>query len=325
MRRRAFLSAAATAAVAAAHPARGAGEPGRWPERRITLVVPYAAGGSTDIAARLLAEKLGAEFGQTIVVENRPGAGSNIGAASVARAAPDGHTFLLATSALAANVSLYGSMGFDFRRDLVPVCEVVEVPNVLVVNKDLASRTLAAFIAYARANPGRITYGSSGSGGSQHLAAKLFEKMAGVEMMHVPYRGGAPANVDLMAGQIQAVFAPLVEVLGTIEEGALRALAVTTPERVPRLPDVPTVAESLPGYELVLWNALFAPARTPGPIVERVAAAARKVLADPAVRRTFADQGSKVVASTPAEFQRFVSAEIDKWGELVALSGAKVD
>jgi tripartite-type tricarboxylate transporter receptor subunit TctC len=296
-----------------------------WPQQGITIIAPYAAGGSTDLTARMMADKLGTELGQSIVVENRPGAASNIGAASVAKAAPDGYTLLVATSTLATNVSLYKSMGFDLQKDLVPVSQLMTIPNVLVVNNDVPANTLAEFIAYARLNKGGLNYGSAGNGSSQHLSAALFTKLAQVEMAQVAYKGGAPAINDLIAGHIQVVFAPLVEALAFIEAGKLRALAVTTKERARRLPDVPSIGEAIPGYEVALWNGLFAPGGTPAAVVDRLAAATRKVMAEPALQKEIADQGSSIVASAPNEFKAFLAAEIVKWGELVKLSGAKIN
>lgn len=296
-----------------------------WPQRGLTLVVPLAAGGSTDITARLLAEKLAPELGQTIVVENRTGAGGNIGATAVARATPDGYTLLLSTSTIATNVTLYRNMGFDLRKDLIPVSQLTRIPNVLVVNNDVPASTLAEFIDYARREKTAISYGSAGNGTSQHLSGALFNSMAQTEMMHVPYRGGSQANADLLGGQIRAVFSPLVEVLPYIDAGRLRALAITTRERSPRLPDVPAVAEVLPGYEVVLWNGVFAPAGTPPAIVDRLAAAIRKVMLEPAMQRSLTEQGTTPVGSTPAEFQAVLEPEIEKWGKLVRLSGARFD
>ncbi|GAD24061.1 tripartite tricarboxylate transporter substrate binding protein [Acidovorax sp. MR-S7] len=321
MKRLTFIKALAATALLSGALAHGA----EWPERPITLVVPFAAGGSTDATARMVAERLGKVLGQPVVIDNRAGAGSNIGSAFVAKSQPDGYTLLLATSTIATNVSLYKNMGFDLRKDLVPVSQVALIPNVLVVNNDIPAKTLAEFVGYVREKKGAVNFGSAGNGSSQHLSGALFNSMAAGEMTHVPYKGGAPANTDLLAGQIQAVFAPLVEVLPYIDGGKLRALAVTTGERSPRLPAVPAVGEVLSGYEVVLWNGVFAPAGTPAAIVDKLAAAIQKVTQEPGLRKTFTEQGSVPVGSSPGEFKTVLASEIDKWGKLVRLSGAKVD
>ncbi|MFC5496239.1 tripartite tricarboxylate transporter substrate binding protein [Caenimonas terrae] len=317
-----FLKTVAAFALAACCLAAQAAD---WPERPITLVVPLAAGGSTDTTARLLAQHLGDVLGQKVIVDNRAGAGGNIGSAYVARAKPDGYTLLLHASTIATNVSLYKDTGFDLRKDLIPISQVALIPNVLMVNNEVPARTLQEFIAYVRGNKSAVNYGSAGSGTSSHLAGALFNSLAGADMVHVPYKGGAPANADLLAGQIQVVFAPLVEVLPYIDSGKLRPLGVTTSNRSPRLPNVPAVNEALPGFEIVLWNGVFAPANTPPAIVSKLSAGIQKVLQDPAVRKIFADQGSTVVGNTPAEFKEVLAGEIDKWGKLVKLSGARVD
>lgn len=296
-----------------------------WPSRPITLVVPLAPGGSTDATARLIAQKLPKVLGQPVVVENRAGAGGNIGADYVAKSAPDGYTFLMHTTTLMTNVTLYKNMPIDVQKDLAPVSRVSLIPNVLMVNTAFPATTLAAFIDYVKKHKDAVNYGSAGNGTSQQLSGALFSKMAGIHMTHVPYKGGAPANADLLAGQIQAVFSPMVEVLPFIDSGKLRPLAVTTAERSPRLPDVPAVAESLPGYEVVLWNGVWAPAGTPQPIIQRMNQAINEVLSDPDVKKVFREQGSTPAGNTPDEFKQLISAEIKKWGDLVKLSGARVE
>ena len=296
-----------------------------WPTRPITMVVPFAAGGSTDITARMLAEKLGPILGQSVVVENKPGAAGNIGAAFVARAQPDGYTILLHTSTLTANVSLYKNMGLNVQKDLIPVSQVALIPNVLMVNSNFQAKTLAEFVEIVKQKKIPINYGSSGSGASNHLAGVLFNNMVGGAMVHVPYKGGSLANNDLLAGQVQAVFSPMVEVLGYLDSGKLRPLAVTTKTRSSRVPNTPAIAEILPGYEIVLWNGIFAPAATPPAIVNKLSGAIQTVMKDPAVLKRIADQGSTAIGGTPADFKKVIDAEIPKWAELIKLSGAKVD
>ena len=323
MTRRPFFRITLAACLAAAGLASHAQE---WPSRKaITLVVPFAAGGSTDATARLLADKLGKELGQQVIVDNKVGAGSNIGSAFVAKAAPDGYTLLFATSAIATNVTLYKSMGFDLRKDLVPVSQVALIPNVLMVNNDLPVKSLKDFVDYVQTKKDPVNYGSAGSGSASHLSGALYNSMAKGDMLHVPYKGGAPANTDLMGGQIQAVFSPLVEVLPFIEGNKLRALGVTTKTRSQRLPNVPAIGEALPGFEVALWNGVFAPAATPPAVVNKVAAAIQKATQDPAVRKSLADQGSVPVGNSPDDFKKILGEEIDKWGKLVKLSGATVD
>ena len=322
MNRLAFLKLLLGTALAAAGPPSRAAE---WPGRMITLVVPLAPGGSTDTIARVLAERLGRELGQRVVVDNRPGAGGNTGAAQVARAAPDGHTLLMATSTLATNVSLYKNMGFDPRTDLAPVAQVTLIPNVLVINNDVPAKSLQEFIDYARREKGAVNFGSAGTGTSSHLSGALFGSMAQIGMVHVPYKGGAPANADLVGGRLQAVFAPMIEVLSYIDGGTVRALGVTTRTRSPRLPDVPAIAETLPDFELLLWNGVFAPAGTPPAVVTRLSDAIREVLLDPDVRGSLEDQGATVVGSSPEEFGSLFSAEVERWGKLVRLAGATVE
>jgi tripartite-type tricarboxylate transporter receptor subunit TctC len=300
-------------------------QPNQWPTRPVTMVVPFAAGGSTDITARMLAEKLGPILGQNVVVENKPGAGGNIGAAFVARAQPDGYTILLHTSTLTANVSLYKNMGLNVQKDLVPVSQVALIPNVLMVNSNFQAKTLAEFVEIVKQKKVPINYGSSGSGASNHLAGVLFNNMVGGEMVHVPYKGGSLANNDLLAGQVQAVFSPMVEVLGYLDSGKLRPLAVTTQTRSSRIPNTPAIAEILPGYEIVLWNGVFAPAATPPAIVNKLSSAIQTVMKDPSVLKRIAEQGSTSIGSSPADFKKVVDAEIPKWADLIKMSGAKVD
>jgi tripartite-type tricarboxylate transporter receptor subunit TctC len=229
------------------------------------------------------------------------------------------------TSTVATNVTLYKDMGFDLQKDLTPLSQVSLIPNVLMVNNDIPAKTLKEFVDYVKLKKGPLNFGSAGNGTSQHLSGVLFNSMAGGGMTHVPYKGGAPANTDLLAGHIQAVFSPLVEVLPFIDTGKLRPLGVTTKARSSRIPNVPAISEVLPDYDVVLWNGVFAPAATPPDIVSKLNTAIRKVLADPTVRKTLADQGSTPVGNSPDEFKKVLTSEIDKWGKLVKLSGARLD
>jgi len=323
MTRHTMLRTALAAALAAASLASHAQD---WPaKKQITMVVPFAAGGSTDASARLLAEKLGKQLGQQVIIDNRAGAGSNIGSAYVAKSAPDGYTILFATSTIATNVSLYKNPGFNLATELAPVSQFALIPNVLMVNNSLPVKTLKDFAGYVHDRKAPINYGSAGSGSASHLSGALFNSMTKGDMVHVAYKGGAPANTDLMGGQIQAVFSPMVEVLPFIESGKLQPLAVTTRERSARLPHVPTVAEALPGFEITLWNGVLAPAATPPAIISKLAVAIQKAVADPEVRKVLADQGSVPIGNSPEEFRSVIAPEVEKWARLVKLTGARVD
>jgi tripartite-type tricarboxylate transporter receptor subunit TctC len=296
-----------------------------WPSKPVKLVVPYPPGGSTDVTARVVADSLRSLLGQTVLIDNRPGAGANIGADAVAKSAPDGYTFLMATSTHVTNMSLYQNLPYDFVQDLAPVGQVAFIPNVLVISPNLPVGNLAEFIAYVKSGKSTVNYGTAGNGSSQHLSAALFNSMAAGSMVHVPYKGGAPATADLLAGQIQAYFGPLVEVLAHIRAGKVKALGITTKKRSPLLPEVPTINEALPGYEVALWNGILAPAKTPADIVSKLNEAVVKVLSLPEVKARLAEQGSEPVGNSPAEFRQFIAAEVGKWKELVRISGAKIE
>jgi len=313
--------------VAAAGAAAPALAQQRWaPDRPVRVVVPFAAGGSTDVTARLVAQALADRMGQPFVIENRPGAGGNVAAEHVARSAPDGHTLFMATSGIiAANQALYRTLPFDALRDFAPVTQVAFVPNILVVHPGVPANTLAELVALARSRPGQINYGSAGSGTSQHIAGALFAARAQLQIQHVPYRGGAPAVTDLVAGRIQMIFSPLVEVIAQVRANQLRPLAITTARRSALLPEIPTVSETVPGFEVALWNSLVAPAGTPPAAIARIAEEAAAALRTPELRARLAEQGSEPVGSTPAEFAAFIRAEIPKWTEMVRLSGATAE
>ena len=296
-----------------------------WPAKPIRLIVGFAAGGSTDVTARIIAQALSERLGQPVVVENRGGAGGNIGADAVAKADPDGYTLLMATSStFAANPNLYKTLPFDVQKDFAPITVTAFIPNLLVVNPSVPANNVAEFITYLKANPEKLNFASAGNGTSQHLSGELFNSLAGVRMTHVAYRGGAPAVSDLLGGQVQVIFAPLVEVIQQVRAEKLRALGITTAKRSPLLPEVPTILESLPGYEVALWNGLLAPAKTPPDIIERVNRATIEALRSPEVKAKLAEQGSEPVGNTPAEFKAFIDSELVKWRRLVEISGATV-
>jgi tripartite-type tricarboxylate transporter receptor subunit TctC len=296
-----------------------------WPAKPIKMIVGFAAGGSTDVTARIIAQSLTERLGQPVVVENRGGAGGNIGADAVAKADPDGYTLLMATSStFAANPNLYKSLPFDVRNDFAPITVTAFIPNLLVVNPSVPANNVADFIAYLKANPEKLNFASAGNGTSQHLSGELFNSLAGVRMTHIAYRGGAPAVSDLLGGQVQVIFAPLVEVIQQVRAEKLKALGITTAKRSPLLPEVPTIMEALPGYEVALWNGLLAPAKTPPEIIDRINRATIDALRSPEVKAKLAEQGSEPVGNTPAEFKAFIESELVKWRKLVEISGATV-
>ena len=298
-----------------------------WPSNPIKLVVTFAPGGATDVTARLVADKLRVELGRPVVVDNKAGAGGNIGADFVAKAAPDGYTLLMATSSHVTNRALYKSLPYDFVQDLVPVSRVAFVPNMLVVNpSNLRAANLAEFIKLTKdSSKPRMNYGTGGNGTSHHLATALFNSMVGAEMEHVPYKGGAPAVTALLGGQVQLLFAPLVEVQSFIDAGKLKALGITTRQRSPLYPDIPTIGEALPGYEVALWNGIMLPANTSTDIVSRLNAAIVKALAQADIKQRLAEQGSEAAGNTVAEFRQFIASEAGKWAKMVQISGAKAE
>jgi len=309
----AALPASPFAAVAQSYPARPA-----------RIVVGYSAGGGTDIAGRLIGQWLSERLGQQFVVENRPGAGSNIAAEAVARAAPDGYSLYLATTANAINVTLY-QLNFDFIHDLTPVAGIGRVPLVLVVPPSLPVRTLPEFIAYAKSNPGKVNVANGGVGGADHIGGELFMQLTETRMTHVPYRGTAPAVTDVLAGQVQALFASMPSAIQSIRAGQLRALAVTTTTRSEALPDVPTVSEFVPGFEASQWYGIVAPRGTPNDIVERLNQATNAGLADPKIKARLAELGASVLTGSVADFGKLIAEETEKWGKVVKASGAKAN
>jgi len=304
-------------------PAAGAQD---WPTRPIRMVVPYPPGGPTDIVARVVGQKLSERLGQTVVVDNRPGAGGNIGADAVAKAAPDGYTMLVATTAHAINMTLFSKPGYNTRTDFAPVSMLTSGPLVLVTAPSTPAGSVAELVAMARANPGKVTFASSGNGQSTHLAAELFDSMAGVRMTHVPYKGSAPALTDVMAGQATVMFDTMLSAMPFVRDGKLRALAITGATRSPAAPDVPTMAQAgLPGDEATAWNALLVPAGTPAAVQSRLSEALKAVLNQDDVRARFASQGFAATWTSPADTGQFIAREIDKWGKVVKASGATID
>jgi tripartite-type tricarboxylate transporter receptor subunit TctC len=296
-----------------------------WPSRTIRLVVPFAPGGSTDLSARVIAENLRPVLGQTVLIDNRPGAAGTIAGDVVAKATPDGYTFLTASATLVANMNLYKNLPYDFLRDLTPVTQTYSSNNVLVVNLKVPVSNLAEFIAYVKAGKATVHYGSAGHGSSQHLAAALFNHMVGGNMVHVPYKGGAPAVTDLLGGSIESVFAPLIEALPHIKSGAIKPLGLCGLKRSPLVPGVPAIGELLPGYQSTSWNGIFAPAKTPRDIVDKMNSAIVKVLGQPNVRQHFAEADKEPVGNSPAEFKQFIAAEAERLRTQVSISGAKLD
>jgi tripartite-type tricarboxylate transporter receptor subunit TctC len=289
------------------------------------VIVPGAAGNATDIIARLIGQWLSERLGQPFIIENRPGAGTNIGTEAVVRAPADGHTLLYIAAGNVISPSLYERLNFNFIRDIAPVASIFRVPNLLVVSQSFPAKTVPDFIAYAKANPGRINFASPGIGTSIHLSGELFKMMAGVNLIHVPYRGTGPALTDLIGGQVQAIFDNLTTSIEYVRDGKLRALAVTTAERSELLPDIPTMADFLPGYEASAVNGIGAPRNTPFEIVDKLNREINAALADPKIKARLADLGCNALAMSPADYGRLNAAEIEKWAKVVKFSGAKPD
>jgi tripartite-type tricarboxylate transporter receptor subunit TctC len=321
LQRRHFLQLAAGAASlpAATRLARAQ----TYPARPVHIIAGFAAGGGVDITARLIGQWLSDRLGQTFVIENRPGAGGNIGTDTVVNAAPDGYTLLLATVPNAVNATLYEKLNFNFVRDIAPVGGIIRVPQVILVHPSVPARTLPEFIAYAKANPGKVNMASAGNGSAPHMAGELFNVAAGVNLVHVPYRGQGPALTDLLGGQVQVLFATTPGTTDYIKTGKLRALAVTTAARAEVLPDVPTVAEFVPGYEASQWYGLAAPRNTPAEIVDRLNKEINAALADPKMKARFADIGGEPLQGAPAAFGSLIAAETEKWGKVVRAAGLK--
>jgi tripartite-type tricarboxylate transporter receptor subunit TctC len=321
--RRAFLHLAASAAALPA--VSRVAKAQAYPTRPVRLIVGFAPGGTTDITARLIGQWLSDRLGQQFLIENRTGAATNIATEAVVRAPADGYTLLLVTASNAINATLYDKLGFNFIRDIAPVAGIIRYPLVMQVNPSFPAKAVPEFISHAKSNPGKVSYGSGGIGTSIHVASELFKMMAGIDMIHVPYRGGAPAMTDLMAGQIQVVFNPVPESMEHIKAGKLRPLAVTSATRSEALPEVPTVADFVPGFEASALQGIGAPKDTPAEIVDKLNKEINAGLADPRLKARFADLGATVFVVSPADFGKFIADETEKWAKVIKFAGAKAE
>ena len=294
-----------------------------YPTRPVRIVVPFTAGSLSDILARPIGQWLSERLGQPFIIENRPGAGGNIGTEAVVKAAPDGHTLLVIASSNAINATLYEKLSFNFIHDIAPVATIIRQPMVMLVNPSIPTKTVREFVAYAKTNPRKISMASAGNGTAPHVAGELFNMMAGVDMVHVPYRGGAPALTDLIGGQVQVMFATPIVSIEHIRAGKLRPLAVTSATRFGVLPDIPSVGEFLPGYEASVWVGLGAPKNTPTEIVDQLNKEINAGLADPKIKSGLADLGGGAFSSSPADFAKLIAEDAEKWAKVVKFSGAK--
>jgi tripartite-type tricarboxylate transporter receptor subunit TctC len=321
--RRQFLRLAACAAALPSAPQMARAQ--AYPARPVRIIVPVAAGGANDVTGRLIAQWLSERLGQQFVIENRPGAGTNVGTEAVIRSSPDGYTLLVSGSNAAINPTLFRSLNFNFIRDTAPIASIVRVPQLMQVTPSLPVKSVPEFIAYAKTNPGKIAMGSGGNGSPAHVIGEYFKLMTGTDLTHVPYRGAAPAVTDLLAGQIQVAFTELATSLGHVKSGNLRALAVTTAARTDALPDVPTLSEFIPRFEASQWVGLVAPKDTPPPIIDRLNAEIQAALADPKVKARFADLGGIVLPGSSADFGKLIRDETEKWGEVIRAAHIKVE
>jgi tripartite-type tricarboxylate transporter receptor subunit TctC len=296
-----------------------------YPNRPVRLIVPFGPGGGTDVAGRLIGQWLSERLGQQFVIENRPGAGGNLGTEAVVRAPPDGYTLALVGAPGAINVTLYQNLSFNFVRDIAPVAMIVRFPNIMVVNPSVPVRSVAEFIAYAKANPNRLNMMSPGSGSTPHVTGELFKMMAGVSMVHVPYRSMAAGLTDMLSGQVQVTFGTSASTLEFVKAGTLRALGVTSATRAPALPELRTIGETVPGYEATAWFGVGAPRATSADIVARLNAEINACLADPALQARIANLGGIAITGSPAEFGKLIADETEKWAKVVKFSGAKAE
>jgi tripartite-type tricarboxylate transporter receptor subunit TctC len=320
MRRREFFTLLGCAAVSRIARAES------YPSRPVRLIVPFGSAGATDIVARLIGQYLSERLGQTFIIENRPGAGGNLGIETVVRSSPDGYTLVLAGAPSAISASLYDNLNFNFIRDITPVAAIVRFPNVMVVNPSVPAKSLPEFIAYAKANPGKLNMASPGSGSTPHVTGELFKMMTGVDMVHVPYRGGVAAVMtDMLSGRVHVYFGTTASSIEYIRAGKLRALAVTTAMRSETLPDIPTVAEFVPGYEASAWFGIGAPRNTPAEIVDKLNTEINASLGDPKLKARLMDLGGIALTGSPADFTRLIAEETVKWAKVVKFSGAKAE
>ena len=323
--RRQFLQMSTSCVATSALAGIGAAIAQDYPTRPVRWLIGFAPGGPNDILARIIGQHLSEKLGQPVVIETRPGAGGNLATREVASATPDGHTLLGIGHSNAINAALYQKLPFDFARDIVPVAAIAQAPNILMVHPSVPARTVAEFIAYLKANPGKLSYATSGNGTASHLAAELFKAMTGTSMQHIPYRGTGAVWPELLTGQVQVYFTSPVGSLQYVQDGKLRAIAVTTASPSAILPNVPTVAATVPGYEVTTWFGIGAPKGTPAPIVERLNRENNAGLNDPKIKTRLADLGGEPFVMSPAQMVDFVAAELERWGRAVKFSGAKVD
>jgi len=323
LRRRTFLQLAASAAALPAMPHVTRAQ--AWPSRPVRILVGFAAGGNFDIVARLIGQWLSEQLHQSVIVENRPGASSNVATEALVRAPADGYTLLLGGAVNAVNATLFDKLSFNFISDVAPVSGVVRFPNVVTVAASFPAKTIPEFIAYAKANPDKINHGSSGNGTTQHLAGELFKMMTGVSFTHVPYRGAAPALTDLLGGQVQVLFEPLPASIQHIKSGAIRALAVTTATRAEALPDVPALSEFIPDYEASGWNGICAPRNTPAAVIQTLNAAINAGLADAKLKARLADLGATPLGGSSAAFGKLIASETEKWSKIIRAANIRLE
>jgi tripartite-type tricarboxylate transporter receptor subunit TctC len=319
MQRRQLLRYAGAVAVTGALP--GSAFAADYPTRAARVIVPFPPGGAADITARLIAQSLSEHLGQAFVIENKPGAGSNLGTETVVSAAPDGYTLLLVNAGNAINATLYQHLNFDFIRDIEPVCSTVQAPHVMFVTPSFPASTVAEFIAYAKANPGKLDFASAGAGSANHISAEMFKMMTGIDMVHVPFNGGAPAVLALVSGQVQAMFADTLTAGEQLKAGTIRAIGVATLQRSPVLPDVPPISDTMPGFYASSWWGIGVPRGTSGDIVKKLNTETNVALADARIKERFAAMGALLMGGTPDSFRKLIADETEKWGKVIKFAG----